>query len=114
MSFNRYEASVKETLVDGPQIGLQSNGTLASSATSLGQPTGYGFMDDHKKNMIEKRVEVQTAQIVCHNRPDVDVGNGVMSGGFAESSKHNTLTCLNNKNKQPTSPLSTIQKQAFG
>uniref|UniRef100_A0A6A7FY47 Kinesin-like protein CG14535 n=1 Tax=Hirondellea gigas TaxID=1518452 RepID=A0A6A7FY47_9CRUS len=53
-----------ETWVDGPQVSTQSNGTQVSAATSSGQPGSYGFMDDHKKNMIEKWVEVQTAQVV--------------------------------------------------
>ncbi|KAK7081054.1 hypothetical protein SK128_026640, partial [Halocaridina rubra] len=37
-----------ETWVDGPQV----------------TPIGYGFMDDHKKTMIERWVAVQTAQVV--------------------------------------------------
>ncbi|KAA0183272.1 hypothetical protein HAZT_HAZT002983 [Hyalella azteca] len=53
-----------ETWVDGPQMSTQSNGTQVSAATSSAQPGTYGFMDDHKKSMIEKWVEVQTAQVV--------------------------------------------------
>ena len=53
-----------ETWVDGPQVSTQSNGTQVSAATSGGQGNTYGFMDDHKKSMIEKWVEVQTAQVV--------------------------------------------------
>ncbi|KAF2350632.1 Kinesin motor domain [Trinorchestia longiramus] len=53
-----------ETWVDGPQVSTQSNGTQVSAATSSGQPGSYGYMDDHKKSMIEKWVEVQTAQVV--------------------------------------------------
>lgn len=55
-----------ETWVDGPQVSTQSNSTQISAATSSGQVGAYGFMDDHKKTMIEKWVEVQTAQVVNH------------------------------------------------
>ena len=44
----RSKADKPETWVDGPQV----NAHLC-----------YGFMDDHKKSMIEKWVEVQTAQV---------------------------------------------------
>lgn len=44
----KIKTSKSETWVDGPQV----------------TPIGYGFMDDHKKTMIERWVAVQTAQVV--------------------------------------------------
>lgn len=44
----KIKTNKSETWVDGPQV----------------TPLGYGFMDDHKKTMIERWVAVQTAQVV--------------------------------------------------
>lgn len=66
VSRNNNKNEQDETWVDGPQVSTQSNGTQISAATSSGQAGSYGFMDDHKKTMIEKWVEVQTAQVVSH------------------------------------------------
>ena len=44
----KIKTNKSETWVDGPQM----------------TPIGYGFMDDHKKTMIEQWVAVQTAQVV--------------------------------------------------
>ena len=56
----------KETWVDGPQVSVQSNSTHNSAATSTCQTSSsYGYMDDVKKTMIERWVEVQTARVVC-------------------------------------------------
>lgn len=56
------ESHKRETWVDGPQAG-SSTTTAAAAAAAAGASTGYGYMDNHKKNMIQRWVENQTVQI---------------------------------------------------
>ncbi|KAF4529085.1 hypothetical protein B566_EDAN018200, partial [Ephemera danica] len=49
----------RETWVDGPQAGSGQ----AATASTTGSQVGYGFMDNHKKTMIQRWVENQTVQI---------------------------------------------------
>ncbi|KAB7504088.1 Kinesin-like protein KIF26A [Armadillidium nasatum] len=65
-----------EQWIDGPRISkskvIAAKSKLCHSETWIDGPSmdkssyaiSYGFMDDHKKNMIEKWVENQTAQVV--------------------------------------------------
>lgn len=73
-----------EQWIDGPRISkskvIAAKSKLCHSETWIDGPSmdkssyaiSYGFMDDHKKNMIEKWVENQTAQVVTKTDDKVE------------------------------------------
>lgn len=104
-----------EQWVDGPRISRQKMETVGAILQKKGNerwvdgPASYGYMDDHKRNMIERWVELHSTHVLTNLRDDekvneiwIDKPNDDFKG-FKEPSatKNTTAENSNNTNQLP-------------
>ncbi|CAL4124626.1 unnamed protein product [Meganyctiphanes norvegica] len=112
-----------EQWIDGPRVHKSKVGNTHKLKTSKSEtwidgpchnlPNSYGFMDDHKKTMIEHWVEVQTAQVVNNldqeqNKTKITISTSKDSA-FGHFAKTTSISKSSTMQQLPPGDESTIE-----